>query len=377
MSIGQRPRLIARWAWPAGLAAAVLAAQAAAPSGALATAGRAVGVEPAQQVRPAVRGTPTTVIDAKADPKAAADALNSGCADLSKCNWTQDPSTPANPQPTVAYGPANIFGDVLYNCADPTTDPDANAETATGTSDERSETTSISEKVSLKISLGFLGFEKNSVEFEAFSKQAEKNSTKVKVDDGVSVAPGWKGWNETQVLTASVTGSAFITQGIKLIQVKNVDLDFPGYGDPNDTRSAVIINGFSHPMTPEDVATRCGAVNGLGGARPVLHSRTFTLTLCRATPGSRVVRCRARKVRGVIPPRKRRATAALTRNGRAYATGTDRGGHIRLVERRKVTGGNYKLIIKGKPKKVIVKRNGKRVQTVEQNMVTIVPIAVR
>jgi hypothetical protein len=372
MSVRPRHSLIGRRLWPVGLAGAVLAAWAV-PSGALADSPRALRAGSARVGHAAPKGTPSEVIDAKADPQAAAQALNAGCANLSNCSWNADS------QITVDYGPSSILGDVLYNCADPKEEPEANAETAVGVSDERSETTSISEKVSLKISLGFLGFEKNSAEFEAFSKQAETFSTEVSTTNAVVVPPGDKGWTETQVLSASLTGSAYITHGINnLVQVENIDLDFPLSDaelkiiDPNDPRADVIYNGFSAPMTADDLATRCGAVNGLGAIKLTARPSRFKLTLCPPRG-----RCAIRNVAGTPPPRIRRATAVLTRGGRTYAAGTDTPGRIRLTERRKITAGKYRLIIKEKPKKMIVRTGPKRYQTAEQNMVTIVPVTIR
>jgi hypothetical protein len=166
--------------------------------------------------------TPDEVIDAGTNADAAAQALNEGCADMEKCDWKSDGDL------TTDYGPARIIGDVLYNCSE-----EGDAETAVGVTDERGESTSVSESISLEISLGFLDLEKSSVEFEAFSKQSQSFSTEVKVTNAVSVAPGWKGWTEALMLSGGVTGSAYITQGIHLIQVKNIDLQFPGYQGPD------------------------------------------------------------------------------------------------------------------------------------------------
>ena len=55
----------------------------------------------------ALAATPTQVIDAQTDPQGAADALNSGCANLSNCSW-QDTNTP-----TVGYGPSSRSVDVI------------------------------------------------------------------------------------------------------------------------------------------------------------------------------------------------------------------------------------------------------------------------
>jgi hypothetical protein len=314
----------------------------------------------------ALAATPTQVIDAQTDPQRAADALNSGCADLSNCKWQDDGKI------TVGYGPSRILGDVLYNCTDPA-DQDANDETAVGVTDERAETTSLSEKVSLKISLGFLGFEKTSAEFEAFSKQAETFETGVTTKSSIIVGPGEKGWTETQVLTASTTGDAYITAGInKLIQVKDIDLDFPGYADPNDSRGTVLYNQFEEPMTEDDLASRCGPVNRLSGATPRAYVGTFNITLCSADPDSRHLRCTPRAVTGNAPPTRAYATAELTRAGTTYASDTNLDGRVRLISRRAITAGNYTLTLHRRP----IAAGKKRDRSV-RTLTTVVPITIR
>lgn len=246
-----RARVIGRRLRPVALAAAALAA----PSGALAAAGHERVTGAVRAWGPAARDTPTQVIDAQTDPQAAGQALNSGCADLSKCSWKADSKI------TIGYGPPRILGDALYNCSD-----EEYAETAVGVSDEREESTSISETLSVEVGLGFLGFEKSTLEAEVSSKQLEAFSTKVTSTNAVAVPPGWKGWTETKVLTAFVSGSAYITAGInKLIEVKDIDLSFPGYRDPNDkTDTPIEYIGYRTPMTQDDITSRCEAIKGLG-----------------------------------------------------------------------------------------------------------------
>lgn len=346
MSCGNRQGTIGRALLPMALVAVVLVMTALATTGALAA-------------------TPTQVIDAQTDPQGAADALNSGCADLSNCKWKDEGTI------TVDYGPSRILGDVLYNCTDPA-DKDANDETAVGVTDERAETTSLSEKVSLKISLGFLGFEKTSAEFEAFSKQAETFETGVTTKSSIIVGPGEKGWTETQVLTASTTGSAYITAGInKLIQVKDIDLDFPGYRDPKDSRGTVLYNQFEEPMTEDDLADRCGPVNHLGGATPRAYAGTFNITLCAANPDPRHLRCAIRAVTGNAPPRRAYSTAELIRDGRTYAADTNVDGSVRLVRRRAITAGKYTLTLRGRPVAAGGKRDGSLT-----TLTTILPITI-
>jgi hypothetical protein len=138
----------------------------------------------------------------------------------------------------------------------------------------------------------------------------------------------------------------FITEGIKLIEVKNVDLSFPGYRDPNDTTDTPVkYIGYRTPMTQADIASRCNAISGLGAARRgAAPPASFNLTFCRVAPGAGLgsvpgveprrllqTRCASRKVTGMPPPSISQATATLTRAGRTYAAGTDTGGRIRLT----------------------------------------------
>ena len=283
-------------------------------------------------------------VDAKTDPQAAGQTLSAGCADLSECSWAAD--TPI----TTGYGPPRILGDALYNCSS-----EEYAETAVGVGDEREESTSVSETFSIEVGLGFLGFEKATAGFEAFSKQSESFSTKVSTTSAVAVPPEWKGWTETEVLSAFVTGSAYVTEGINnLIQVKDIELSFPGYQDPNDyTDTPIKYIGYRTPMTKDDIASRCNSINGLGGGRPGTlpgvklgagRASSFKLTLCPLRS-----RCATRKVRGTPPPGIFQAAVTLTRGGRTYAVGADTVGSIRLTVRRRVTAGKYTLTISQGP----------------------------
>jgi hypothetical protein len=377
MSSGHRDGVIGRGMWRAALAAGVLAAAAAPPSATLAARPSPLHAGSALAAGAAVRGTPSEVIDAKTDPQLAGQTLNAGCADLANCSWNA--STPI----TTGYGPPSILGDALYNCSDA-----AYAETAVGISDERGQSTSISETLSVEVKLGFLGFEESTAGFKLFSKQAESFSTKVTSTNAVAVPPMWKGWTETEVLTAFVSGNAYITEGInKLIEVKNIDLSFPGYRDPNDTTDTPVkYIGYRTPMTAGDITSRCNAISGLGGVRlGAAPPGSFKLTLCRVVPvaglGSvsgvesrRLLRsrCASRKVTGTPPPSISQATATLTRAGRTYAAGTDTGGRIRLTVRRPITAGRYTLTVR--ERRPPSRRARRRTQT---EVATIVPIAIR
>ena len=345
--------------------------------GAVAVASLAPSMAPAAPSQQHATGTvrawhsaqqkPDQKIDAKTQPQQAGDALDE-CANAkivagtspppSGCSWD---TTSKNPTFVVGYGPPQILGDALYNCADES-NSQAYSESSVTFSDEREESTSISETLSVEVSLGFLGFEKATAEFELFSKQSTSFSTSVTTTNAVAVPPGWKGWTETQLATASVTGDAYITSGIKLIQVQNIDLSFPGYQDPTSTADSNIkIIGYREEMTSDDRDTRCAD----GPGAQALAPGGLDVTLCRAT-------CAARKVVGITPPRIRRGTAVMTRRGRTYAKGTHIRGHHRLKVRRAIRPGKYTLT-------VIERRRPPRQDRgrVRRELRTIVPITVR
>lgn len=360
------------------VAGAALAVAAAAPSVALAAGPHERVTGAVRAYHRAVQGTPSEVINAQTDPQAAGDALNAGCADLSNCSWKPDGP------PTIAYGPSQILGDALYNCST----GEEYAETAVSISTEREETTSISETLSVEVGLGFLGFEKSTAEFEAFSKQSDTFGTKVTIKNAVAVPAGWKGWTNTNVLTAYVSGSAYVTEGIKLIEVKNMDLSFPGYRDPNDTTDLpVVYAGYRTPMTTtgpnNDVATYCDPINGLSRVRSApAPPASFTLTFCQrpvsftatVRPAGLAAACASRKVTGSRPPATvGQAAATLTRGGRTYASGTDTGGHIRLIRRRPIKAGKYTLTIRQNKG---LSRHGLR-HLAQTFLTTVVPITIR
>jgi len=333
MSLARQQRMMAGASRVAVLVASVVGAGALAPSVAAAA--------PASQARaalaPVARSAqaPSKVIDAQTDPTEAGQALDSGCANISNCKFTND--TPI----TVAYGPFKILGDKLYNCS-PESDESAYAETATGITDEREETTSLSESVSIKVQGSILGLESASLEFKAFSSQAESFSTSVSTTSAVAVPPMWEGWTQYRVETASVTGSAYVSSGIQgLVEVTGIDLSFPGYTQGGDTPVEYV--QVRQPMSEDDIKTYCDAIPSstkLGASRG-LRSGSFTITLCQAAPA-----CASRQVSGVAPLPISKAAATLVRGGRTYATGTDTQGRIQLTVHGTLPAGRYTLNLK-------------------------------
>ena len=356
--------------WAVGLAGTVLAAAAAGPSGAVAASRSGAGAA-ARAVRALATDVPDQVFDAQTDPTGAAQALSTGCADIANCRLKDLRDV------TNAYDPPKILGDVLYNCSVPG-GPDAY--TAVGLSDTRGETTSVSEKLSVKLQGGLIGLASASLEGWISSTQSQTVSTTATTTQQVTVPPGYKGLNTSQVLSANATADYYITRGIQLIEVKDVDLTFPGYQDKqNQGDSAVVTNGVAVPINPvinlnyETIAPCNGVDDNLGNVfgapRGKFVATSFKVTLC---PPAK--RCVTHSIAGPPPTVVRQATTILSRNGRTYAAGTDTRGGIRLTQRRKITSGKYTLIIRQTPKKTIVGRNGGRIQTAQQNIEIRIPV---
>lgn len=345
----KRPGVLGRRLWPVALIGAVLAVVAAGPS-------------VAQQTQPA--------IDAQQDPDAAAAAVQAG-GSASNISWQTGtdpggcegadpaPAAPVQQAPCVpaqnnthhytitnGLGPPAVFGDVLYNCSQ-----SAPAETDTGDSDARTESWTLSEKVSLKISAGLPGIVSASAEVSAFSSQSNTATKTVTVGAGVGVAPGWKGWSTTQVNTTTVSGTAYVTDNVRntVTPVQNIDWSFPGYANAPNQLGSWTTHSFA--MTATEVNTICNgdpvdpAARGarvVGAGVTVRRPSTFALRVCGPTG-----RCRARTVTGTLPPsRIRRAAARLTRSGHIYGRGTYTRGHTRVRVSRALRPGRYRLTLR-------------------------------
>jgi hypothetical protein len=297
-----------------------------------------VAAAPAAIAQPA----PSVTIDSKANPSGAADILTTFCGDdIKNCQWV------TNGKFTGDYGPARIIGDAAYNCTDPSV-ANANIEVATGFEEEREESTSVQETLKLKLSLGLIGLADSSAEFDTFSKQASSTSTAAEVTDEVTVVPGWKGYNSYRVPSANANGSFYVTDGINVIAVSNIDVSFPGYVLPNQ-ESTIRYLSNKKPMTDQEYTDHCKAVIPTAAAasralvpNPVTRAR-FGLDLCAG--GS----CATRTVTGARPP-VRRGTVRLLREGRTVAKGRVSGGRIRL-DAGTLAPGTYQLVI-SEPAKV-------------------------
>ena len=355
---------VGRWLWSVVLIGAVLAVVAGGPSAAQsAPTGHQRGqARTAQQTQPA--------IDAQANPAAAAAALDAGTCGTC-ITWQTgtapggcaggDPA-PAAPVQSAPCVPATnntahyaitegwstpaVFGDVLYNCS-----ANQPAETDTGTSDARADSFSLSEKVTLSISVKVPDVVSLNSEVSAFSKQAISSADTVLVNTGVTVDPGWKGWTTTQVKTEMIPGSASVTDPVRNIitPVQGLNVTFPGY-KLNPAENETSFTGHEFPMTDAEMLTICGAgpvnsarrgIRVVGAGVSARRPSSFALRLCGRTGP-----CRSREVTGSLPPsRIRQAAARLTRAGHTYGRGTYTHGNTQVRMSRALRPGKYRLTL--------------------------------
>lgn len=296
------------------------------------------GARASANVQPrAHAAAPLPTIDANTDPAAAGKAVSDFCQTISNCQFV------GTAQPTVAYDPPRVIGDALYNCA-PTGAKDQDAEDTVTISDERSESTNLEESLSTSVKLGIL-----TAEAEATTKQFEKVGTTTSRTSTVVIPPGWEGWTETQVPTASVSG--YITDGIHF-KVVDFELSYPGYGAPNMDK--ILFTGIRQRMEdPTANPPRNDRHEHCDGLPPLTVPQVAQLS----QPGSGVsvsictnngrYRCIARQLvtASTVPLTASRANVALARGSFIYATGTVRNGRILLRAKRQVRAGAYTLIL--------------------------------
>jgi hypothetical protein len=275
---------------------------------------------------------PTQTIDAKTDPKAAGDALNF-CDVISNCAFVKEGDI------KVAYDEPRALGDALYNCGQ------AEAEDEVTISDERSESTSVEESMSVKASLAFIGFAKASVEAEVKSKQLDEIKTKLTQTNSVSVSPDTIGYTATRVPTAYLDGYTHVTHGVNLINVTNLELTYPGYG--NKAIDKIDWSAVHRKMTAQDIQEHCHDLPPIypsGTLGSPQHSRGAVVMICTGSGGG----CgRSRQLTGTDQSIPAGTKLTLARGQTIYAAGVARRPTSTLHARRRVRPGGYQLLLSG------------------------------
>ena len=271
--------------------------------------------------------------------------ISGTCAgsDVTKCQWDTSSDTVS-----YDYGPVRTIGDVMYNCSAPR-DPNNTQSGNVGDqiSDTRDESTSLEESISLKASLSFLDLAGSSVTASVNSTQATRFGTTVATGSGVQVDPGYYGYNSAKMLSINVTGSAYVTQGIKLIRVDDITLTYPSYQLPGTNKRAVWYYVDQYAMSEEHISEYCPAdvprtdadgsramVSALGAIAP--GRRAFRLTVCTSRGD-----CARRPVSAIqLPPNGTRSRPPSPGSGGctpSSATGRAASGSYRPAPSLRVT----------------------------------------
>jgi hypothetical protein len=268
-------------------------------------------------------------INAQTNPQQAGQAINDFCAVISNCKFVGG-------QPTVKYADARVLGDALYNCGQ------SDAEDEVTISDRRSESTSVDEELSASVKLGFLGLEKTSIEAEVHSKQLDEVATETEQRNSVSVEPGEVGYTETQVPTAYINGTAYVTDGVNLITITNVELTYPGYG--NQAINKIQWTDVHRLMDEKQRAAHCDQLPALAPASAALTAprpNSDAVVLCAGSGA-----CTGNELISDNPlPITAGTRLTLARGTKIYASGTAGKRRIVLHRRRPVGAGTYTLIV--------------------------------
>jgi hypothetical protein len=270
-------------------------------------------------------------IDGSKDPGAAGAAINQYCNPVANCQFV------GPDHPTLAYGDPRATGDAAYNCGQ------SYSEDSVEVSDERSESTSLDQSVSLSIKVGIL---KAKADTEV--GELEKVSKTVGQIAAVSVAPKEKGWIDTAVPTASATG--YITDGIHF-EVSNFTLFYPGYkakGSPEEVTFTGVHDAFNGNEQGVDCSKLSLSLPQPAQAQARGAGPGSAVSICSAGAG----RCTAHVIASV-PGIQRNTRVSLVRGGRVYASGTAGKARIVLHARRRVPRGVYFLVL-GHPRQTDV-----------------------
>ena len=297
----------------------------------------------------------TQTIDAATDPDAAAKALNDYCAQIENCKFV------GTPEIKTAYSDRRVLGDALYNCSN-----DAFAEDSVAVSDERSESTDLSASLSSKISTGLIGFGKVSVQAEVDSHQLEEKATTTTHTNEVTVPPGWKGWTDVRVATASVNAVVQITNQGQVIDITNFRMSYPGFLPFGSTeQTAVQYSSNKQEMNPKDVADHCNGLNATAkppgsGVAAVGHRPADTVDVHICTSSHEpITACKQLEMGATAPPALRGTVEVmLSRNGHTYATGTAAASftHLTLTSAtgQTVPPGAYELTLGARDRVTII-----------------------
>jgi len=149
---------------------------------------------------------------------------------------------------SFSTGPYHRVSAVVYNASN---EPASLTLSAADTEDE---TTSLGLKLGWSTSLGILGFADTKISASVTGGHSWTTGTTITKSDEITIKPGWEGWIESAVTSATVTGDFTFTtpQGITY-NVLNASVTEPGFG-PNGSAGAVEFQPNGKPFSPTGAA---------------------------------------------------------------------------------------------------------------------------
>ena len=225
---------------------------------------------------------------------------------------------------------------MLYNCS-----PTTVAYTALSVSDTRQETTSLTQTLSVKLSLGFAGFAESTAQFQVSTGEEQQQSTSVTTGHADQGAPAGLGLHVDDRDLGQRPGRCLHHQRHQQTdRGHRYRSELPGLRGSSQPVTAPVGYGLNYgEMTPAQVTAQCGGLTaGLGATQQALAPKPVKLTVC--TPQGR---CAARTFMGSRPLYVRRGRVTLSSHGSTRATGTVRNGRIRLTAPHALRAGQYTL----------------------------------
>lgn len=222
----------------------------------VALAGATVGAasaEPgaASEARPGTRAPVTHLATQRRRGRARVAEGQRLCDNLADCQFVE------TGQPMTGWSPWQILGGQVDNCS--TTSA---ASYETDISDERGESNTTREGLSLTATAEIRAVAKASIEAKATSSQMGRVATVTSETTTVNIGGEEKGWVETQVWTANLTYQVKdLVHNILLIPAYQVSV--PGYAFPSDDvfKAGVGVQDRSfHPALTSDEMNACHAL---------------------------------------------------------------------------------------------------------------------
>jgi hypothetical protein len=204
--------------------------------------------------------------------------------------WPQGTNKNFTPTTGLSFntGPFHRVSALVYNASN------ENASLTLTGSDTEDETTSIGLKLGWSTSLDILGIADQKISASITGGHSWTSGVTVSDSDQVQIKPGWEGWIESAVTSATVTGNFSFTtpQGITY-NVLGASVTEPGFG-PHGTNGAITFEPNGRPFSPTAGSKRMDLDHRLLASSKPHINRTRARSRCASYRG------RVGKTRGCV-----------------------------------------------------------------------------